>query len=162
MVITLHRPSNVDDGKKLSQIINEIINSASGLDLIFPMHPRTHKNFIKNNKRDTNDKLHIIPLSYFEFNYLVKNSLAVFTDSGGITEETTVMNIPCMTFRDNTERPETITQGTNELLGTNISEIKPAFKKLTNNKWKKGSIPKYWDGKTSERIMKQIRKLLEN
>ena len=87
---------DIDDGKKLNQIINEIINSASGLDLIFPMHPRTHKNFGKQIK-DTNDKLHIIPpLSYFEFNYLVKNSLAVFTDSGGITEETTIMNIPCI------------------------------------------------------------------
>ena len=87
---------------------------------------------------------------------MVKNSLAVITDSGGITEETTVMGVPCMTRRDNTERPETVTEGTNELIGTNPSAIGPALEILFNGNWKKGQIPKLWDGKTAERIVKII------
>jgi UDP-N-acetylglucosamine 2-epimerase (non-hydrolysing) len=99
--------------------------------------------------------LHIIePLGYLEFNYLVENALCVITDSGGITEETTVMGIPCMTLRDNTERPETIELGTNELLGTNPKAIQPALETLFNGQWKKGSIPEKWDGKAAERIVK--------
>ncbi len=98
--------------------------------------------------------LHMIePLGYLEFNYLVKYSKCVITDSGGITEETTFMGIPCITLRDNTERPETIAVGTNELIGTNPKEIKPYLQKLFAGKWKKGSIPELWDGKTSERIV---------
>ncbi len=102
----------------------------------------------------------IDPLGYLEFNFLVERSKAVITDSGGITEETTVMGIPCMTLRDNTERPETITQGTNELLGTDPKAIKPAMEKLFAGQWKKGSIPELWDGKTGERIVEGILKLL--
>ena len=92
-------------------------------------------------------------MGYLEFNYLVERSKAVITDSGGITEETTVMGVPCMTLRDSTERPETITMGTNELLGTNPDAIAPAMKKLLSGQWKKGSIPPLWDGHTSERII---------
>jgi len=93
------------------------------------------------------------PMGYLEFNYLVQNSKAVITDSGGITEETTVMGIPCMTLRDNTERPETISIGTNELLGTDPVAIPPAMEKLFSGNWKKGGIPEKWDGKTAERIV---------
>jgi UDP-N-acetylglucosamine 2-epimerase (non-hydrolysing) len=93
-------------------------------------------------------------LGYLEFNYLVKNSLAVITDSGGITEETTVMGIPCITLRDNTERPETCDIGTNELIGTNPENIKPALEKLLSGKWKKGAIPELWDGNAAKRIVK--------
>ena len=98
----------------------------------------------------------IEPLGYLEFNYLVENSLAVITDSGGITEETTVMGIPCITLRDNTERPETVEIGTNELIGTNPKAIKPALEKLFNGNWKKGRIPELWDGKAAERIIGHI------
>jgi len=87
---------------------------------------------------------------------LVKNSFAVVTDSGGIQEETTVMKIPCLTLRQNTERPETITVGTNILAGTDTKKLKPFFTMLFSGKWKKGSIPKYWDGKTSQRIVKHL------
>ena len=108
----------------------------------------------------TNDRLHVSPpLSYLEFNYLVKNSKAVITDSGGITEETTVLGIPCITIRNNTERPETIDVGTNELIGTDTSEIKPILDKLFSNNWKKGSIPELWDGMTSKRIVDIFLKL---
>ena len=98
-------------------------------------------------------------MGYLEFNYLVERALAVITDSGGITEETTVMGIPCMTLRNSTERPETVTMGTNELLGTNPDTIAPAMQKLLSGNWKKGSIPPLWDGHTAERIIEIISKL---
>jgi UDP-N-acetylglucosamine 2-epimerase (non-hydrolysing) len=99
-------------------------------------------------------RLHLIePLGYHEFNYLVEHSKAVITDSGGITEETTVMGVPCMTLRDNTERPETITIGTNELIGTDPKAIRPAMDLLFSGNWKKGQIPELWDGKAAERIV---------
>ncbi|TMW79117.1 UDP-N-acetyl glucosamine 2-epimerase, partial [Thauera sp. UPWRP] len=91
---------------------------------------------------------------------LVKNAKAVITDSGGITEETTVMGVPCMTLRDNTERPETVTTGTNELIGTNPDALAPALEKLFAGQWKKGGIPPLWDGKTGERIVAELERLL--
>ena len=155
IVITLHRPSNVDEEKKLRILIDEIISHSKDLPLIFPVHPRTAK--ILKNIGVSYPRLHLIePLGYLEFNYLVERSKAVITDSGGITEETTVMSIPCMTLRDNTERPETVTIGTNELIGTNPKAIKPAFEKLFSGKWKKGSIPEKWYGRTAERIIEII------
>jgi UDP-N-acetylglucosamine 2-epimerase (non-hydrolysing) len=93
------------------------------------------------------------PLGYLEFNYLVQSSKAVITDSGGITEETTVMGVPCITLRDNTERPETCAIGTNELIGTDPKAIKPTLDKLFSGQWKKGGIPELWDGHAAERIV---------
>ena len=93
------------------------------------------------------------PLGYLEFNYLVEQAKAVVTDSGGITEETTVLGVPCITLRDNTERPETCTIGTNELIGTDPAAIKPALDKLFAGNWKIGSVPPLWDGHTAERIV---------
>ena len=95
-------------------------------------------------------------MSYLEFNYLVKHAKCVITDSGGITEEATVMGVPCMTLRDNTERPETISQGTNELIGTNPKKLIPALKTLFDGDWKKSSIPHLWDGKTASRIVNHL------
>lgn len=151
-VITLHRPANVDEEIKLKALIDEILNCSKNLPIVFPMHPRTAKIFDQLNIRAEN--LHIVdPMGYLEFNYLVKNSKAVITDSGGITEETTVMGVPCITLRDNTERPETVTIGTNELIGTNPDNIRPAMEKLFSGNWKKGGIPEFWDGKTAERLV---------
>ena len=158
IVMTLHRPSNVDEEKKFKSLINEIIMNSQNLPLIFPVHPRTGK--ILDSLRLDHEHLHAInPLGYLEFNYLVKNAKAVITDSGGITEETTVMGIPCMTLRNNTERPETVKLGTNILLGTNPKAIKPAMEKLFSGKWKKGSTPEMWDGKTAERIVSILTKM---
>jgi UDP-N-acetylglucosamine 2-epimerase (non-hydrolysing) len=155
IVLTLHRPANVDYESKLNVLLNEIINNAGDLPLVFPVHPRTSK--ILENLGISHSKLHLIePQGYLEFNYLVERAKAVITDSGGITEETTVMGIPCMTLRDNTERPETITEGTNELIGTDPKGIKPAMEKLFSGNWKKGKIPILWDGKTSDRIVEKI------
>ena len=157
-VVTLHRPANVDEENSLKETINKILLHSKDLNIIFPMHPRTRKIFSKLNF--VNKKLNVVdPLPYLQFNYLVKNSFAVITDSGGITEETTVMGIPCITLRDNTERPETITDGTNELIGVDPEAIPPILNKLFKGNWKKGKIPKLWDGKTSERIINQIIKL---
>lgn len=158
IVLTMHRPANVDSAEKLKSTMGEIVNNVRNLPVIFPIHPRTAKIFMELGIKA--DNLHIIdPLGYLEFNYLVKNSKAVVTDSGGITEETTVMGVPCITLRDNTERPETITIGTNELIGTDPNAIKPALEKLFSGNWKKGSIPELWDGKTAERIVNIITKL---
>ena len=105
--------------------------------------------------KDRMPNLHIVePMGYLEFNYLVERAKAVMTDSGGITEETTVMGVPCITLRDNTERPETCTVGTNELIGTNPDAVAPALKKLFAGQWKKGAIPELWDGKAAERIIR--------
>lgn len=155
IVLTMHRPANVDEELKLKSFLEEIINSANNLPIIFPAHPRT-KNVLSNlNINEIN--MHIIdPLGYLEFNYLVKNAFCVITDSGGITEETTYMKVPCLTLRDNTERPETILLGTNELVGTNPKNIQKALQKIFSGNWKKGSIPKFWDGKTSERIINHV------
>lgn len=151
-VITFHRPGNVDEKYNLINLLSEILNNTKDYPVIFPAHPRTGL-ILKEFNLD-NSRLHIIsPLSYLEFNYLVANAKAVLTDSGGITEETTVLGIPCMTIRNNTERPETVTIGTNELIGTNPKEIAPALYKLFNGSWKKGSIPELWDGKTGARII---------
>jgi len=158
IVLTLHRPANVDEGQKLKETMDEIIKSSNNLPIIFPMHPRTAKIFSDLNISAPN--LHIIPpQGYLEFNYLVKNSLAVITDSGGITEETTVMHIPCLTLRDNTERPETCTIGTNMLVGTNPKSIAPAMERLFSGKWQQGGIPELWDGKAAERIVEILQKL---
>lgn len=158
IVMTLHRPANVDEEGKLKNLIQEIIINSQGLPLLFPVHPRTAK--ILENLRITYPNLYVIdPLGYLEFNYLVEHAKAVITDSGGITEETTVMGVPCMSLRDNTERPETITMGTNELLGSNSNLIKPAMEKLFSGKWKKGSIPELWDGHTAERIVRHVMNL---
>lgn len=155
IVMTLHRPANVDEEGKLKLLLEEIIAHSADLELVFPVHPRTAKILERLDIKDT--RLHIIePLGYLEFNYLVENAKAVMTDSGGITEETTVMNIPCMTLRDNTERPETIEIGTNELLGTDPKAVAPALKKLMEGNWKKGQIPHLWDGKTADRIVDHI------
>lgn len=158
LVMTLHRPGNVDEEEKLKNLINEIILNSHSLPLIFPVHPRTAK--ILNSLGIKHKRLHTIePLGYLEFNYLVQHAKAVITDSGGITEETTVLGIPCITLRDNTERPETVNIGTNELIGTNPNAVRPIMEKLFSGQWKKGKIPELWDGKTAQRIISILTKM---
>ncbi|MBO4620711.1 MAG: UDP-N-acetylglucosamine 2-epimerase (non-hydrolyzing) [Victivallales bacterium] len=155
LVLTMHRPANVDESSKLKRTMDEILGNVRGLPVIFPIHPRTARIF-KDLGIDA-PNLHIVePLGYLEFNYLVRHCKAVVTDSGGITEETTVMGVPCITLRDNTERPETCTVGTNELIGTNPDAIQPALDKLFADNWKKGSIPELWDGHAAERIVEYL------
>lgn len=159
-VLTMHRPSNVDDGNDLIKKLIIFTQGVRGLPIIFPVHPRT-----ANVLKDFNDlpkEIHFVdPQPYLEFNYLVKYSKAVITDSGGITEEATVLGVPCITLRNSTERPETVEFGTNELIGSDPCNIKPAFDRLFDNKWKKGSIPPLWDGNSGERIVRQLEVILD-
>lgn len=157
-VLTLHRPANVDGENKLKLLLETIINQAKGLPIIFPVHPRTAKN-LQAIGIESDHLFMVDPMSYLEFNYIVKYAKAVITDSGGITEETTVMGVPCITLRNNTERPETVDIGTNELIGTNPDNLPPAFNKLFNGEWKKGKIPPLWDGKTGARIIQILNQL---
>jgi UDP-N-acetylglucosamine 2-epimerase (non-hydrolysing) len=161
LVLTLHRPANVDEAEKLKALMYEIVNNVHNLPILFPIHPRTAKIFNELGIQAKNLKI-VDPLGYLDFNYLVENSKCVITDSGGITEETTVMGIPCITLRDNTERPETVEIGTNELIGTDPSAIKPSLDKLFAGKWKKGGVPELWDGKAAERIINSILKHYES
>ena len=158
-VITLHRPANVDGEQQLLRLLHAIVDGTRGLPVIFPVHPRTAKNL-----RDAGNTLpsmhYVDPLGYLEFNYLVKHAKGVITDSGGITEETTVLGVPCLTLRDNTERPETITIGTNELIGTDPSKLPPALARLMAGQWKKGGVPPLWDGAAAERIIRQLERLM--
>lgn len=154
-VLTMHRPGNVDESDKLKRMMSEIVTNTHGLPIVFPIHPRTAKIFKDLGIEADNLKV-IDPQGYLEFNFLVRHSLAVITDSGGITEETTVMHVPCMTLRDNTERPETCTIGTNRLVGTNPDNIKPSLDMLFAGKWPYGGIPELWDGKAAERVVKAL------
>ena len=151
-VLTLHRPANVDDSSKLKDLLQAIIDHSRGLPLIFPVHPRTARILADADINDQALKM-IDPLSYLEFNFLVERAFAVITDSGGISEETTVLDVPCLTLRDNTERPETVTIGTNELVGTDPAAIPPVLQRLFAGQWKSGSVPPLWDGKTGPRIV---------
>ena len=159
IVMTMHRPANVDEENHLRALMEQIIKNVHHLPIVFPIHPRTAKIFYnlwgdEAHVAQLFPNLHIVePLGYLEFNYLVERAKAVVTDSGGITEETTVMGVPCITLRDNTERPETCTIGTNELIGTNPAAIKPALDKLFAGEWKKGAIPELWDGHAADRIV---------
>lgn len=158
-VLTMHRPANVDGAQKLSEFLSAISQGAQGLPVIFPAHPRTKK-MLDAIQGDFRNIKFVAPLGYLEFNYLVENSKGVITDSGGITEEATVLGIPCMTLRDNTERPETVSEGTNELVGTCPSQIAPAMQRVCEGKWKKGGIPELWDGHAAERIVALLAELL--
>jgi UDP-N-acetylglucosamine 2-epimerase (non-hydrolysing) len=153
-VLTLHRPSNVDTKSKLIKLLSTICINCNQIPIIFPVHPRTLK-ILKNASLPQNLIL-TDPLGYLEFNYLVKNSKGVITDSGGITEETTIMKIPCITIRNNTERPETVELGSNVLAGDDGNDIVTYIDKIIKDEWKKSSIPDLWDGKTAERIVQQL------
>ena len=159
VVMTMHRPANVDEENHLKALMEQIITNVHGLPIIFPIHPRTAKLFYNlwGNEEQLHSifpNLHIVdPMGYLEFNYLVEHAKVVVTDSGGITEETTVMGVPCITLRDNTERPETCTIGTNRLIGTNPNAIKPALDILFAGEWQQGGIPPLWDGHAAERIV---------
>ena len=155
LVLTLHRPATVDEVEKLKRTMQAIVDNVYGLPVVFPIHPRTAAVFREQGIAADNLKV-IEPLGYLEFNYLVQHSLAVITDSGGITEETTMMHIPCLTLRDNTERPETCTIGTNMLVGTDPDRIAPALERLFSGQWQRGGIPKRWDGHAAERIVEVL------
>jgi len=158
-VLTLHRPANVDSEPQLRRWLDAIAEGVQGMPVIFPVHPRTAKQLGVLKGKVAN--MHCVdPQGYLEFNYLVKHAKGVLTDSGGITEETTVMGVPCLTLRDSTERPETVTVGTNELVGTDPANLAPALARLMAGRWKQGRIPEKWDGHAAERIVTELEGLL--
>lgn len=158
-VVTLHRPSNVDAATPFERLLKAIGEGTRGIPVVFPVHPRTRKTLEA--VAGLPPALRFVePQPYLEFNYLVRHAKAVITDSGGITEEATVMGVPCLTLRDTTERPETVTVGTNEILGTDPAALAPAFDRLFAGLWKKGAIPEKWDGNTGERIVAALEELL--
>jgi UDP-N-acetylglucosamine 2-epimerase (non-hydrolysing) len=152
LLLTLHRPSNVDDTQKLEKILSTIISSRSNVPVVFPVHPRTRKVLHKINFNPS-ELILLEPQPYLEFMYLIKNAMGIITDSGGITEEATVLNIPCITMRNSTERPETVLEGTNELVGDDLFLLSKLIHKIIIGNWKTGTVPDLWDGKTSERIV---------
>lgn len=159
LVVTLHRPSNVDGSADFGRLLSAVSEASRGLPIIFPVHPRTAKTLVDVDRVPSSFVL-VEPQPYLEFNYLVKHAKAVITDSGGITEETTVLGVPCLTIRDTTERPETVSIGTNELIGTDPVALAPALDRLFSGKWKRGAIPEKWDGHASERIVDALELVL--
>jgi UDP-N-acetylglucosamine 2-epimerase (non-hydrolysing) len=159
LVMTLHRPSNVDDSLALSRLLHAVGDASRNRPVVFPVHPRTAQ--VLSGIGGLPPNIHVVPPQpYLEFNYLVKHALGVVTDSGGITEEATVLGVPCMTLRDSTERPETVDVGTNELLGTDPAALWPAFERLLSGQWKSGGIPEKWDGFAGRRIVGHLARLL--
>lgn len=152
IILTLHRPSNVDEEQSLIQLLQGIDTMVGDKKVIFPIHPRT-KAILGETKLDLKNIVFVEPQGYLNFMFLIKNSFAVITDSGGISEETTVLGIPCFTMRNNTERPETQTVGTNTLVGTSIANLNKMFGDFLQNGTRKAGIPALWDGKASERII---------
>ena len=160
LVLTLHRPSNVDEEQQLKGLLSTIILNSRDLDIIFPVHPRTRQ-VLEGLDLDFKNLHFVEPLGYLEFNYLVQHAKGVLTDSGGITEETTVMHIPCITLRDSTERPETCEIGTNRLVGKNEKLLAEALEDMLDGNWPQGEIPELWDGHAADRIVSHLVNLLQ-
>ncbi len=154
-LLTLHRPSNVDDPEKLRSVLQAISESTAGTPVIFPVHPRTRQ-MLEKIEYKADSFITVPPQGYHQFIYMVKHAKGIITDSGGITEEATVLHVPCLTMRTSTERPETVTMGTNELIGDDMVKLKACIGKIQDDNWKKSSIPPFWDGQTSERIVARL------
>ena len=155
VVVTMHRPSNVDDEAILGSLINTVVTISKQLPVILPLHPRTKSMIDKfgfGKLLDTPDILLLPPMGYLEMLGLMKDAKVVLTDSGGIQEETTALGVPCITLRNNTERPITVEEGTNTIAGQDSQTILTIFNEVMRNGGKGGRIPQYWDGRASNRI----------
>jgi UDP-N-acetylglucosamine 2-epimerase (non-hydrolysing) len=161
-ILTLHRPSNVDAAEKLSGIVDSLEEIAADIRLVFVAHPRTMKNlqrFKLLDRLNAVDGIDLLnPIPYIDFMNIVTRATLIITDSGGLQEETTYLGIPCLTMRENTERPITVTQGTNKLVSH--QELLPCVRKILAGNWPKGSCPPLWDGKAADRAVLSLEKLL--
>ena len=164
-LVTLHRPTNVDECDGLKMLLSSLIEIGKHIKIIFPMHPRTKKNIqnfgLSNYVNSSKNIIFTEPLGYFDFLKLEKNAKLILTDSGGVQEESTYFSVPCLTLRENTERPITIIEGTNQLVDLNVESIVKSSIEIIEGKVKKGKIPEYWDGKTAERVVKALDKWFE-
>lgn len=164
-VLTLHRPSNVDSAASFSRILDALEVIQQDMPILFPTHPRTRKNIgnLGLQKR-INDltNLHLLdPIGYLDFLRLQSSAAIVLTDSGGIQEETTVLKVPCITLRENTERPVTAEIGSNQIVGTDSAKIVAAYKRALSGHWREPQIPPLWDGRAAERIVKTMLEVLQ-
>jgi len=157
-VVTLHRPSNVDNRETLTELVEALLEAAGVLPLIFPIHPRTRKRLEEFGLASlaSDSRLRLIePLGYVQFMSLVRSASVVVTDSGGIQEETTYLGIPCLTVRDTTERPITVNQGSNRLI--RAEKLVSHLSEAVSGTWQRGRIPELWDGKTAGRVVKSLK-----
>ena len=165
-LVTIHRPSNVDFENQLKMLVNLLNEYSSRIKMIFPVHPRTEKNLEKYGLKDiifNNPNITTYePLSYLKFLAFMKNAKVIITDSGGIQEESTALQVPCITLRNTTERPITVEIGTNELIIPKEDLIRDAIERVLSGRFKSGKIPELWDGKASIRTRDIIFNLLEN
>lgn len=157
-VLTMHRPSNVDDPKVFNRILDALEVIQKDLPIIFPIHPRTRKNLssmgLQSRVESMKNLLLLDPIGYLDFLKLTSSAKLVLTDSGGIQEETTVLKIPCITLRENTERPVTVQIGSNQIVGTDTQKILKAYRNATSGNWREPQVPPLWDGHAAERIVK--------
>lgn len=165
-LLTMHRPSNVDDKDQLSEMVDTFLEIAKDIKIVFPVHPRTNNSLEKfslKEKLENEQNIDLLgPLGYLDFLAMMQKAWFVLTDSGGIQEETTKLLVPCITLRTSTERPITITQGTNSLINPKKDLILEQVRKVLSGNFKKGKVPELWDGKAAERICKIISQLLNN
>jgi len=164
-VLTLHRPSNVDDPGILRTLLQTVLKISARLPVIFPLHPRTRamiEKFGLASMLDVPEILQLPPMGYLEMLGLMKDARVVLTDSGGIQEETTALGVPCITLRNNTERPITVDEGSNTIAGQDPEKILSTFDEVMRNGGKAGRIPEFWDGQASIRIATSIRRWMEN
>jgi UDP-N-acetylglucosamine 2-epimerase (non-hydrolysing) len=163
-VVTLHRPSNVDDPVIFSRILDALEVIQKDMSVLFPVHPRTRKNLANLGLQARIDRLtniHLLdPVGYLDFLRLQATAKVVLTDSGGIQEETTILKVPCLTLRENTERPVTVTIGSNQIVGTDTQKIITAYKDAISGRWRKPQIPPMWDGHAAERIVDILERVL--
>jgi UDP-N-acetylglucosamine 2-epimerase (non-hydrolysing) len=159
VLVTLHRPSNVDETGWLGSMLQQLTDISSELPVLFPVHPRTRERLREIGLNGHNRTLRLMdPQPYLDFLALQTRATAVITDSGGIQEETTYLGVPCLTVRENTERPVTATLGTNTLVGRSIQRVRDEIQKILRGESKKGAVPPLWDGRASERIAEVLTK----
>jgi UDP-N-acetylglucosamine 2-epimerase (non-hydrolysing) len=158
VLVTLHRPSNVDEGEKLRGILESLLEIQQRVEVVFPVHPRTRQRIAAFGIDAS--RLHLMgPLPYIEFLAMQRRAAVVITDSGGIQEETTFLGVPCLTMRSNTERPITVSLGTNLLVGNDLGRLKTEVFKVLDGNGKVGGIPPLWDGRAGDRVADVLQRL---
>lgn len=155
-LVTLHRPSNVDDERKLVALLDTLGEISAELPVVFPIHPRTSESIRRAGFRLPENMIVIDPLGYLDFLALQERATVVITDSGGVQEETTYLGVPCLTMRANTERPVTITTGTNTLIGDDLALLRAQVREVIAGRGKRGAVPPLWDGRAAERIVDAV------